>query len=246
MSLQRAVQSPKCISKRSPANYFGIIASLHCSHQCDQETGGWHQIINEQHGSRRKKSCLSQLLEHQDEILRMLEHGGNVDVIYTDFEKAYEKVSHEKLLDKMKNKYGIQGKLWEWLKNFLFERKQQVLIEETKSEESAVISGAVQGSVLGPVFFLMFIGDITEDIEANTKLFVDDAKVKDLIETEEDVEKLQESMNKLYEWERNNQMKFNGSKFQLLRYGPKEDIKNNTMYFTGEMEEVIVNRVLFT
>ena len=77
----------------------------------------------EQHGSRRKKSCLSQLLEHQDEILRMLEHGGNVDVIYTDFEKAYEKVSHEKLLDKMKNKYGIQGKLWNWLKNFLSERK---------------------------------------------------------------------------------------------------------------------------
>ena len=85
----------------------------------------------------------------------------------------------------------------------------------------------------------MFIGDITEDLEASTKLFVDDAKVKKQIETEEDVEHLQESMNKLYEWETKNKMKFNGSKFQVLRYGPNEELKNNTMYFTGQMEEVI-------
>ena len=137
----------------------------------------------DQHGSRSRKSCLSQLLEHQDEILRMLEQGENVDVIYTDFEKAYEKVSHTKLQEKMKVKYGITGKLAKWLRNFFEERKQIVLIEETKSEESEVISGAVQGSVLGPVFFLMFIGDITEDIEASTKLFVDDAKVKKQIKT---------------------------------------------------------------
>ena len=90
-----------------------------------------------------------------------------------------------------------------------------------------------------PLAHLMFIGNITEDIEANTRLFVDDAKLKDLIETEDDVEKLQKSMKKLFERESKNQMKFNGSKFQLLRYGPNEDIKNNTMYFTGQMEEVI-------
>ena len=64
----------------------------------------------------------------------MLENGGILDVIYIDFEKANKKVSHEKLLDKIKNKYGIQGKLLNWLKDFLSERKQQVLIEETKSE----------------------------------------------------------------------------------------------------------------
>ena len=139
-----------------------------------------------------------------------------------------------------KKKYGITGKLGIWLRNFFEERKQLVLIEETKSEKSEVVSGAVQGSVLGPVFFLMFIGDITEDLEANTKLFVDDAKVKKLIEAEEDVEKLQDSMNKLYEWETENKMKFNGSKFQILRYGPNEELKNNTLYFTGQMEEVIM------
>ena len=193
----------------------------------------------DQHGSRQKRSCLSQLLEHQDEILKMLEEGTNVDVVYTDFEKAYEKVDHEKLQDKMKNQFGITGKLGNWLKQFLENRKQQILIEETKSSESRVTSGAIQGSVLGPVIFLMFIKDISKEVTANTKLFVDDAKVKDKIKNEEDVLKLQANLDKLFEWEEKNNMKFNGAKFQVLRYGPDEDIKNNTEYFTGNMEDII-------
>ena len=63
--------------------------------------------VLKQHGSRKNKSCLSQLLEHHEEILKMLEESGNVDVIYTDFEKAYEKIDHWKLLEKVKNQYGI-------------------------------------------------------------------------------------------------------------------------------------------
>ena len=117
-----------------------------------------------QHGSRKRKSCLSQLLEHYDEILKILEEGDNVDVVYTDFEKAYEKVNHFKLMEKMKNKYNITGKLGKWLQNFFINRTQKVLIEERKSKETKVISGAVQGSVFGPIFFLMFIGDITEEV----------------------------------------------------------------------------------
>ena len=106
----------------------------------------------DQHRSRSKRSCLSQLLEHHDEILKMIEEGGNVDVIYTDFKKAYEKIDNEKLLDKIKNQFGIKGKLEKWIKQFLLNRKQQVLVEEHKSEKTLVTSGAIQGSVLGPVF----------------------------------------------------------------------------------------------
>ena len=114
-----------------------------------------------------------------------------------------------------------------------------MIIEETKSRESKVLSGAVQGSVLGPVFFLMFIGDITDEGKANVKLFVDDAKIKDKINSEEDVEALQDNLDKLYKWEESNKMKFNGAKFQILRYGPNEDLKNNTIYFTGNTEDII-------
>ena len=108
----------------------------------------------------------------------MLEKGWNVDVIYTDFEKAYEKVDHWKLLEKVNSRYGISGKLGKWLQNFLQNRKQQILIEEIKSTESKVVTGAVQGSILGPVLFLIFIGDLTKNLTASTKLFLDDAKVK--------------------------------------------------------------------
>ena len=108
----------------------------------------------------------------------MLEKGWNVDVIYTDFEKAYEKVDHWKLLEKVNIQYGISGKLGKWLQNFLQNRKQQILIEEIKSTESKVVTGAVQGSILGPVLFLIFIGDLTKNLTASTKLFLDDAKVK--------------------------------------------------------------------
>ena len=80
---------------------------------------------------------------------------------------------------------------------------------------------------------------MTEDITADANLFVDDAKVKDVINNEEDVERLQENMEKLYEWQTVNNMKFNGSKFQLLRYGPNESLKEDTLYFTPNMEDII-------
>jgi hypothetical protein len=192
-----------------------------------------------QHGSRQRRSCLSQLLEHHDDILRKMEEGGNVDVIYTDFAKAYDKVDHSILLKKLKTQFGITGKLGSWIQNFLEGRKQQVLIEGTKSQESKVASGSIQGSVLGPVLFLMYICDIGEEVTADMKIFVDDAKLKEVIKDEEDVENLQDNLERLYEWKNRNNMKFNGSKFQVIRYGPNEDIKNDTIYFTEDMEDII-------
>ena len=79
-------------------------------------------------------------------------------------------------------------------------RKQQVLVEENKSEKSLVTSGAIQGSVLGPVFFLMFVADMKTEVKSKIKLFVDDAKIKSAIKNEGDVEKLQEDMDRLYLW----------------------------------------------
>ena len=206
-----------------------IVGHLECNGLMDPD----------QHGSRKSRSCLSQLLEHHEEILKMMEEGNNVDVIYTDFAKAYEKISHAKLLEKMKTQFGISGRLGKWVKEFLQNRMQQVLVNETPSEKSEVISGSVQGSVLGPVLFLMYIKDLSKGVTANVKIFVDDTKIKDEIQEEKDVEKLQTELDKLFEWQEANQMLFNGSKFQLLRYGPDEDLKNNTLYFTDNTEHII-------
>ena len=158
----------------------------------------------------------------------MLEQGGNVDVIYTDFEKAYEKVDHKKLIEKCKT-LGISGKIGKWIEKLMENRYQQVLIEGEKSEKSKVLSGSIQGSVIGPLLFLIYIQDISKEAKTDIKI-VDDDKVKANIKTETNVEELQEDMDRLYKWQNENKMKFNGSKLQFVRNGPKEEIKNNTIY----------------
>ena len=111
--------------------------------------------------------------------------------------------------------------------------------------ESILKSGVPQGSVLGPLLFLIFISDLSDGVEASVLIYVDDSKVKKSVNDEESVEDLQENPDKIYHWEFENNMKFNGGKFQVLRYGPNNILKENTSYFTGNMEDVIeqVNQV---
>ena len=191
-----------------------------------------------QHGSREKRSTLSQLLQHHDEILKALEQGENIDSIYTDFAKAFDKVDHGILLHKLK-KMKISGKLGRWIQDFLRNREQIILVEKVKSSKSLIISGIPQGSVLGPILFLIYISDIGEDLLASTLVYVDDTKVKRSVKSEIDVENLQIELNKLDTWSKNNNMEFNKKKFQVLRYGENEDLKNETSYFSGNFEELI-------
>ena len=196
------------------------------------------KMDSNQHGSRSGRSTLSQLLEQQDELLEMLEIGGNADMIYLDFAKAFDKCDHGILLQKMKL-LGIKGRLGKWVYSFLNNRKQQVVVRGFKSGTSTVISGVPQGSVLGPILFLIYILDIGTNIETNMKIYVDDSKTKSKIETEDDVEKLQQNLDQLYIWGDKNNMKFNNTKFLVLRFGPNEKLKEETSYFTEDMANII-------
>ena len=105
-----------------------------------------------QHGFRSGRSCLSQLLEHFDQILDLLESGGNVDVIYLDFSKAFDKLDFKIVLRKIKA-MGIDGRVFDWIKSFLTERTQQVSVNGILSDPAAVISGVPQGSVVHITIF---------------------------------------------------------------------------------------------
>ena len=190
-----------------------------------------------QHGSRAGKSTLSQLLEHQDEILAALENGENFDSVYLDFSKAFDKCDHGILLHKIK-RLKIKGRLGRWLQNFLTERQQVVLVNKVKSKYSSLVSGIPQGSVLGPILFLIYISDIGQDLIANTLVYVDDTKVKQKVTSESDVEDLQKELIKLDNWAKVNNMEFNKGKFIVLRYGENEALKNETEYFSGEYDEI--------
>ena len=119
------------------------------------------KLNKNQHGFRTGRSCLTQLLAHYDNIISLLEDGQNVDVVYLDFAKAFDKVDHNILLRKLQQ-LGIQGKTLHWIQTFLGGRTQRVIVNGKLSVPHNVISGVPQGSVIGPLLFLVLIGDIDE------------------------------------------------------------------------------------
>ena len=198
----------------------------------------FNKLDPRQHGSGARRSTLSQLLQYQDDILKALENNENIDSVYLDFAKAYDKVDHGILLHKLK-KIGISGRIGRWLLNFLSDREQEVMVRGRKSRTFLLISGVPQGSVLGPLLFLIFIGDISEGVSAVILVYVDDSKVHQRVQNEDDVQKLQDNLDQVYQWEKTNNMKFNGGKFLVMRYGKNITLKESTMYFTSEMQDVI-------
>ena len=137
-----------------------------------------NNLLNQgQQGFRSGRSCLTQLIDHYDRVLHQCETGANVDVIYLDFAKAFDKVDHNILLSKIGN-MGIGGKVGIWLYAFLKNRYQVIITNKSMSEKSNVISGVPQGTVLGPVLFLIMISNIDTDITTSVvSSFVDDTRV---------------------------------------------------------------------
>ena len=140
---------------------------------------------------------------------------GQTDVLFFDFSKAFDKVSHPHLSIKLQH-YGIDGSTLSWIKCFLKDRKQCVSVNGQKSDWTDVISGVPQGSVLGPTLFLIYINDIAENLTSTVRLFADDSVIYRDIKNITDVEKLQKDLETVFTWAKTWQMKFNASKCQHL------------------------------
>ena len=201
-----------------------------------------HDLYNPgQHGFRAGRSCLSQLIDHYDKVLDQVEQKENVDVIYTDFAKAFDKCDHGVIAHKLK-KIGITGKMGRWIHNFLKDRVQAVVVNQAKSNNSTVISSVPQGTVLAPLLFLVLLSDIdTNTTHSFVSSFADDTKISMKVTSSEDTENLQSDINKIFEWANNNNMSFNEDKFQLLRYGNDNIIKETTSYKT-ESNHIITQK----
>ena len=175
-------------------------------------------LSNNQHGFRKKKSCMTQLLSHIEHIYKSLNNDDEVDVIYLDFAKAFDKVDHAILLSKLEQ-YGIKGKALAWIKEFLLERKQAVIIEGHKSSFQEVISGVPQGTVLGPILFVLYINDLLNILSfSNGFSFADDTKLIGNIVGENCVKSLQRDLDTVIEWAKRNNMELHEQKFEVLNY----------------------------
>ena len=192
-----------------------------------------NQLLNpRQHGFRAGRSCLSQLLSHFETITKILEDGDNVDVIYLDFAKAFDKVDFLVTLRKIKH-IGINGNIGKWLYSFLTGRTQTVIVNGTGSSPSEVKSGVPQGSVLGPLLFLILLGDIDKSVaSAFVSSFADDTRVGHRIKDASDVMTLQEDLRAIYEWSVENNMTFNSEKFECIRYGKRKNFHETTGYLS--------------
>ena len=183
-----------------------------------------------QHGFRIGRSCLSQLLSHYDRIISLLEKGLNVDTIYLDFSKAFDKVDHSLVLKKL-SILGIRGTILQWIESFLTNRTQRVLVNGFLSKPAPVISGVPQGSVIGPLLFLILIGDIDKDIASSfISSFADDTRLSRATSGVTDSSALQTDLEKVYLWAIDNNMTFNAKKFEALRYGADDVLKAVTSY----------------
>ena len=170
------------------------------------------KISVHQHGFVKQKSCLSNLLEAFDSILNILEDGDPVDVLYFDFSKAFDTVPHYRLLSKLQS-LGIVGSMLNIIRDFLSNRTMRVIVEGSTSDTKQVTSGVPQGSVLGPLLFVLFINDLPSNVKSTVKLFADDLK---LIGNANKYNSILDDLKQLEMWENIWLLKFNPTKCKVL------------------------------
>ena len=127
-------------------------------------------LSDSQFGFRKNRSTILQLLTVLNDWTEILDNNLQVDTVYTDFRKAFDSVPHKRLIKKVEG-YGIKGPLLQWLTNFLYKRQQRVIIHGKSSAWIDVLSGIPQGSILGPVLFIMYINELPGSV---CQLFADD------------------------------------------------------------------------
>ena len=223
-------------SRNDPANYRPVsLTSQVCKvlesivkEKVYEHLKSKNLLSDKQHGFREGRSCLSNLLTTLEEWTETLDDRACVDIAYLDFRKAFDLVSHKHLLLKLQ-KHGVDGHIKNWIKAFLENRKQKVVIRGHESEELDVLSGVPQGSVLGPLLFLIFINDLPKCTTCPVCLFADDSKIYCKVPRygssnnngEQNI--LQNDLRELQKWAEKWKMSFNVNKCKIMHMGYGND-----------------------
>jgi len=226
-------------SKKLAENYRPISLTCHLSKVMEsivrdvitQHLTKFNLILGSQHGFRRGRSCVTNLLAFLDKVTTYNDDKDSVDIIFLDFAKAFDKVPHRRLMLKLKA-HGIDGRVINWISNWLENRMQRVCINGTSSGWRVVLSGVPQGSVLGPLLFLIFINDLDLRLLSTILKFADDTKILGKAITPTDRLQLQLDLDELCKWAKDWQMKFNVSKCKVMHTGSSNS--NSTYFMNGQ------------
>ena len=176
-----------------------------------------HNVITSlQSGFISGDSTVNQLVDIYNTFCRALDEGKEVRAVFFDISKAFDRVWHKGLLFKLKC-VGISGTLLEWFADYLRERKQRVVLPGVSSDWSTLEAGIPQGSILGPLLFLVYINDIVEDINSTIHLFADDTSLYLIVDDPlEAANTLNNDVSKVYAWAKKWLVAFNPSKSESL------------------------------
>ena len=154
-----------------------------------------------------------------EEITKWVDEGSPVDIVYLDSQKAFDKVPHQRLILQLKSR-GMGNSIVNWTDQWLTDRIQRVVVDGELSSSKSVLSGVPQGSVLGPILFLVYIDDLEEGVTGSILKFADDTKLFRKTKEIGDKQKLQDDIDKLVRWSEKWQILFNIGKFKCLHTGP--------------------------
>ena len=225
-------------SRTDPLNYRPIsltcIASKILEHIISHDINLFldqHNLLSDcQHGFRKRHGCDTQLLSTVTDLIESFDNRVPVDIAVLDFSKAFDVVSHQKLMSKVQA-MGIHVHTCNWLTSWLSNRFLSVIVNGAQSSKHAITSGVPQGSVLGPLLFLIFINDMPSCIDhCNLRLFADDSLIYHEISSQANIVELQSDLDRLAEWARTWQMSFNVSKCEHMRVTRKSDTARAPVY----------------
>ena len=225
------VQSIKKGDKHNPINYRPVsltcILSKLCEHIISSNIMKHLEsnsiLYNLQYGFRSSRSFETQLISFIHELSQSFDRNLQTDVIVMDFAKAFDKVPHKRLLYKL-GFYGIRNNTLNWIQDFLHLRTQTVILEGTHSNKIDVTSGVPQGTVLGPILFLLYINDFYEYLSFSTlRLFADDSIIYKHIRSPDDSVKLQRDLDAAARWEQGWRMSFHPDKCSVLHITSKRN-----------------------
>ena len=217
--------------KHNPINYRPVSLTCILSKLCEHIISSnimkhleFNSILYDlQHGFRSSRSCDTQLISFLQELSQSSDKNLQTDVIVMDFAKAFDKVPHKRLLYKL-GFYGIRNNTLHWIQDFLHLRTQTVVLEGTHSDNIDVTSGVPQGTVLGPILFLLYINDFHEYLSYSTlRLFADDSIIYKQIKSLDDTTKLQHDLDAAARWEQDWLMSFHPDKCSVLNVTNKRN-----------------------